>query len=140
MRKDLDALMEEKGIDARLVSGPATHNPAMFYFTGNVHVGHGDLIKKRGEKPQWTAVVIAALIRLNRLQALAYGLLLPAERALKGVDEDTWPPPGAVSMEEVTTVPPLMPISFPFDPRFFPPASAPLRPWRRWASCPPYSW
>jgi Xaa-Pro aminopeptidase len=51
MRKDLDILMEEKGIDALLVSGPATHNPAMFYFTGNVHVGHGDLIKKRGDAP-----------------------------------------------------------------------------------------
>jgi Xaa-Pro aminopeptidase len=51
MRKDLDALMEEKGIDALLVSIGATHNPAMFYFTGNVHVRHGDLIKKRGGEP-----------------------------------------------------------------------------------------
>jgi Xaa-Pro aminopeptidase len=51
MRKDLDHLMEEAGLDALLISGSATHNPAMFYFTGNVHVGYGDLIKLRGQAP-----------------------------------------------------------------------------------------
>jgi Xaa-Pro aminopeptidase len=43
--------MEEAGLDALLVSGPAAHNPAMFYFTGNVHVHYGDLIKLRGQTP-----------------------------------------------------------------------------------------
>jgi len=51
MKKDLDTLMEQAGLDALLVSGSATHNPAMFYFTGNVHVGFGDLIKLRGQEP-----------------------------------------------------------------------------------------
>ncbi len=51
MKQDLDALMEKAGIDALLVSGSAAHNPAMFYFTGNVHVGYGDLIKLRGNEP-----------------------------------------------------------------------------------------
>ncbi len=51
MKKDLDTLMEAAGLDALLVSGSASHNPAMFYFTGNVHVGYGDLIKLRGEDP-----------------------------------------------------------------------------------------
>jgi Xaa-Pro aminopeptidase len=51
MRKDLDALMEKAGLDTILVSGSAQHNPAMFYFTGNVHVGYGDLIKQRGSEP-----------------------------------------------------------------------------------------
>ncbi len=51
MKQDLDALMESAGLDALLVSGPATHNPAMFYFTGNVHVDPGDLIKLRGQAP-----------------------------------------------------------------------------------------
>lgn len=43
----------------------------------------------------------------NRLQALAYGLLLPADQALQAVSAETWPPPGSVSMEQVTTVPPV---------------------------------
>lgn len=43
----------------------------------------------------------------NRLQALAYGLLLPADRALEPVDPTSWPPPGSVSMEQVTAVPPI---------------------------------
>lgn len=51
MKKDLDALMEKAGLDALLVSGSVTHNPMMFYFTGNVHVGYGDLVKVRGQEP-----------------------------------------------------------------------------------------
>jgi Xaa-Pro aminopeptidase len=51
MKQDLDALMESANLDALLVSGPATRNPAMFYFTGNVHVGYGDLVKLRGQEP-----------------------------------------------------------------------------------------
>jgi Xaa-Pro aminopeptidase len=51
MKKDLDTLMEKAGVDAILVSGSAPHNPAMFYFTGNVHVGYGDLFKLRGAEP-----------------------------------------------------------------------------------------
>jgi len=51
MKQDLDRLMEQAGLDALLVSGPATHNPFMFYFTGNVHVGQGDLVKLRGQAP-----------------------------------------------------------------------------------------
>ncbi|MEN8242075.1 MAG: M24 family metallopeptidase [Chloroflexota bacterium] len=51
MKKDLDALMKQAGIDVLLVSGSATHNPAMTYFTGNVHVHYGVLILKRGFTP-----------------------------------------------------------------------------------------
>ena len=50
MKKDLDGLMKEKNLDAFLVTGPARQNPSMHYFTGNVHVTHGDLIKKRGKQ------------------------------------------------------------------------------------------
>jgi beta-N-acetylhexosaminidase len=52
-----------------------------------------------------TPVQVATLI--NRLQALAYGLILPADQALRSPPGSVWPPTGAVSMEEVTTVPPL---------------------------------
>ncbi len=52
-----------------------------------------------------TPAQVATLV--NRLQALAYGLLLPADRALEPVDPASWPPPGSVSMEQVTAVPPV---------------------------------
>jgi Xaa-Pro aminopeptidase len=51
MKTDLDALMEANDIDALLVTGPAQHNPAMYYFTGGWHISQGDLIKKRGHAP-----------------------------------------------------------------------------------------
>jgi Xaa-Pro aminopeptidase len=51
MKKDLDSLMEAAGLDVLLITGSATHNPAMFYFTGNVHVHSADLIKPRGKEP-----------------------------------------------------------------------------------------
>lgn len=51
MKSDLDALMQARDLDAILVTGPARHNPAMFYFTGNVHLGQADLVKRRGEEP-----------------------------------------------------------------------------------------
>ncbi len=52
-----------------------------------------------------TPTQVATLV--NRLQALTLGLLLPADRALEPVSDETWPPPGSVSMEQVTTVPPV---------------------------------
>lgn len=51
MKKDIDALMEEKNLAAILITGSALHNPAMHYFTGNVHLGHGELVKRRGAPP-----------------------------------------------------------------------------------------
>lgn len=51
MKSNIDNLMKVHNLDAMLVSGPAQHNPPMFYFTGGVHVTHGDLIKKRGGEP-----------------------------------------------------------------------------------------
>jgi Xaa-Pro aminopeptidase len=51
LKSDLDALMEKHGLDALLVIGAATHNPMMHYFTGDVHMGDGALIKPRGAAP-----------------------------------------------------------------------------------------
>lgn len=51
MKSDLDRLMEEQGLDAILVTGPAQHNPPMVYFTGPIHMTNGELIKKRGSDP-----------------------------------------------------------------------------------------
>lgn len=51
MKSDIDALMQSRGVDALLVTGPALHNPSMVYFTGVAHVTHGILVKKCGEPP-----------------------------------------------------------------------------------------
>ncbi len=51
MKTDLHQLMEREGIDALWILGAASHNPAMTYFTGNVHVGYGDLILLKGKEP-----------------------------------------------------------------------------------------
>ena len=51
MKNDLSRLMERENIDAIWILGAATHNPAMMYFTGEVHVSFADLILKRGEEP-----------------------------------------------------------------------------------------
>ncbi len=50
MKTDLDALMQEKDLDAILITGPGQHNPAMVYMTGGCHLTNADLIKKRGEQ------------------------------------------------------------------------------------------
>ncbi|MCK4490832.1 MAG: hypothetical protein KAU23_11250, partial [Anaerolineales bacterium] len=51
MKNELTGLMEREDIDAIWISGSATHNPAMMYFTGAVHLVSADLILKRGEEP-----------------------------------------------------------------------------------------
>jgi Xaa-Pro aminopeptidase len=49
MKIDLDELMNERSLDAILITGPAQHNPAMVYMTGGGHLTSADLIKKQGE-------------------------------------------------------------------------------------------
>lgn len=49
MKTEIDALMQQNGIEALLVTGPAQHNPAMVYLTGGGHVTKADLIKKAGQ-------------------------------------------------------------------------------------------
>ncbi|MBN2549233.1 MAG: aminopeptidase P family protein [Anaerolineales bacterium] len=53
MKSDIDALMQDRNLDALMILGPAYHNPAMVYLTGGGHVSGGYLIKKRGETPTW---------------------------------------------------------------------------------------
>jgi Xaa-Pro aminopeptidase len=50
MKTDINAILSEHNLDAMLISGPAQHNPAMYYFTGGVHM-KGDLIVRRGQEP-----------------------------------------------------------------------------------------
>lgn len=51
MKADLDRLMEAAGVDALLITGPAQHNPPMYYLTGDAHLTNADLVKKRGSDP-----------------------------------------------------------------------------------------
>jgi Xaa-Pro aminopeptidase len=51
MKSDIDRYMEEAGLEALFVIGAAAGNPPMVYFTGLAHLGHAELVKKRGEPP-----------------------------------------------------------------------------------------
>ena len=51
MKKDLDRLMEERGLDAAVLSGSVEGNPNMVYMLSGAHVSGGTVIKKRGEEP-----------------------------------------------------------------------------------------
>ncbi len=51
MKQDLDRLMEEKGLDAILVSGSGYNNPAMYYMTGGTPLTRGHVLKKLQQPP-----------------------------------------------------------------------------------------
>ena len=68
MKKDLDRLMEKRGLDAILVSGKVHANPAMYYMTNGAGLVGGRVLKKRGHEP----VLICSPI--EREEAAASGL------------------------------------------------------------------
>ena len=68
MKRDLDRLMEERGLDAALVGGKALGNPGMVYMTNGAAVSGGYVIKKRGQEP----VLVCSPI--EREEAAASGL------------------------------------------------------------------
>ncbi len=51
MKRDIDRLMSERGIDAAIVTGPVKGNPTMFYLVNGAALTHGVVVKKRGEDP-----------------------------------------------------------------------------------------
>lgn len=51
MKRDLDRLMEERGLDAALVAGAVHGNPAMYYMVNGAELTSGFVLKKRGEEP-----------------------------------------------------------------------------------------
>ncbi|HSB03283.1 MAG TPA: M24 family metallopeptidase [Anaerolineales bacterium] len=51
MKSDLDAIMQDRKLDAILVFGDAENNPPMYYFVGGGHVSGALLIKKVGKEP-----------------------------------------------------------------------------------------
>jgi Xaa-Pro aminopeptidase len=51
MKNDLDALMQNRQLDALLVVGAGSHNPPMTYLTNGADLTQVILVKKRGEPP-----------------------------------------------------------------------------------------
>jgi Xaa-Pro aminopeptidase len=51
MKQDLDHLMEQRGLEAVLISGKTHGNPAMVYMTNGAEVSGGLVLKKRGAEP-----------------------------------------------------------------------------------------
>ncbi len=70
MKCDLDRLMEERGLDAIVVSGRAYGNPSLVYLVNGAAITQGIVVKKRGETP----VLIHSPI--ERDEAAASGLPL----------------------------------------------------------------
>ena len=51
MKNQIQQLMQEQNIQGMLITGPAMHNPPMYYLTGGGHVSNADLIlKSNGEQ------------------------------------------------------------------------------------------
>ncbi|MFW6136317.1 MAG: aminopeptidase P family protein, partial [Chloroflexota bacterium] len=68
MKRDLDRLMEERGLDAMVVAGPTRDNPAMAYMANGAHLTQGYVIKRRGEE----AILLCS--PMERDEAAASGL------------------------------------------------------------------
>lgn len=51
MKQDLDRLMEERGLDALVVSGKLNGNPPLFYLANGAKVISAHVFQKRGEEP-----------------------------------------------------------------------------------------
>lgn len=49
MKQDLDRLMEERGLDAMVITGKLNSNPPLFYMANGTKVINGYVFKKRGE-------------------------------------------------------------------------------------------
>lgn len=68
MKQHLDALMEERGLDALVVAGRIQGNPALYYMANGARILHGHVFKKRGAEP----VLLCSPI--DREEAAASGL------------------------------------------------------------------
>lgn len=68
MKRDLDRFMENRDLDAFVVTGPARDNPPMAYMTNGAHLTHAHLIQKRGQEP------ILLCSPIERDEAAASGL------------------------------------------------------------------
>ncbi len=51
MKRDIDRLMQERGIDVAVVTGAVKGNATMYYVVNGAGISHAIVIKKRGEEP-----------------------------------------------------------------------------------------
>ena len=51
MKRDIDHVMEGRGLDAMVVAGAVHGNPAMYYMTNGAGLTNGIVVKKRSEDP-----------------------------------------------------------------------------------------
>jgi len=51
VKNDLNRLMEERNLDALVVSGPAQGNPALYYMTNGASLTRGYVVQRRHEEP-----------------------------------------------------------------------------------------
>jgi Xaa-Pro aminopeptidase len=51
LKRDIDRLMQERGIDAAIVLGPVKGNATMYYVVNGAAISHAVVVKKRGEEP-----------------------------------------------------------------------------------------
>ncbi len=72
MKRDLDALMTARNLDAILVSGKVLGNPPLVYLLNGAHMTRAVLIKKRGEIP---TLIVGPMDRASAAQA-GYPVLL----------------------------------------------------------------
>ncbi len=68
MKRDIDGLMEERGIDVAVVIGPVKGSATMYYLVNGAAISHAVVIKKRGKDP----VLLCA--SMEREEAAASGL------------------------------------------------------------------
>jgi len=79
VKRDLDRLMAERGLDAFVVSGKAHGNPAMYYLVNGANLTHAWVVQKRGEEPTLLCSAIerdeAAASGLNTVNVSRYDFL-----------------------------------------------------------------
>jgi Xaa-Pro aminopeptidase len=51
VKRDIDRLMQERGIDVAVVTGAVKGNATMYYMVNGAGISHAIVIKKRGEEP-----------------------------------------------------------------------------------------
>lgn len=51
MKRDIDGLMQERGIDVAVITGAVKGNATMYYMVNGASISHAIVIKKRGEEP-----------------------------------------------------------------------------------------
>lgn len=81
MRTDLDHLMQERDLDALLISGKVLGNPPLIYMLQGARLTQGMLIKKRGEAP----VLIANPMEREEATVTGYPIRLSTQYDYAGL-------------------------------------------------------